>query len=203
MQQFSTPLCVNVCECYTYNQLYASKLASTWKSQETGKCLKLICWQDDGWTFEFAQNHRTVIWHSFVSFTIPQWIESCNRHFVRTLVASPTMAFERQTVVRAAGRSSTAVKVVVLFELRQPKFSIMSVSLQGKETFVSRPCPSPDLLISLGYYLFLEDFLLAPFLLFLYLSFCISSLFCSLSLLSKVFCPSALDDTFTFFKSVW
>ena len=131
-------MCVWELHTVLNNHSYACAM----KSQETRKCLKLICqlritrWWSD-------KNHTTVIWHSFVSFTIPQWIESCNRHFVRTLVASPTMAFERQTAVRAAGRSSTAVKVVVLFELRQPKFSIMSVSLQRKETFVSQPCAFP------------------------------------------------------------
>lgn len=80
-----------------------------------------------------------VIWHSFVRFTILQWIESCNRHFVLTLVASPTMAFERQTTVRAAGWSTTVVKVVIPFQLQQPGLSIMSVSLCCKETFVSHP----------------------------------------------------------------
>lgn len=100
-------------------------------------------WDDDGWSFKIVQNYRTMIWHAFVSFTIPRWMQSCNRHFEHTLVASPTMAFERQTAVRAAGQSSTEAKVFILFDLRQPKFSIMPVSLQCKETFVSQPCPFP------------------------------------------------------------
>lgn len=68
---------------------------------------------------------------------------------LRTLLASLTMVFERQTAVRAAAaaaavaaaaaQSSAAVKVVVLFQLRQPEFSIMSVSLCCKGTFVSWP----------------------------------------------------------------
>lgn len=100
-------------------------------------------WWSDVWKLHLKKNHGTVNWHSFVRFTIPPWMESCNRHFVHTLVASPTMAFERQTAVRAAGQSSTAVKVVVLFELRQRRFSIMAVSLQCKEAFVRRPCLPP------------------------------------------------------------
>lgn len=144
MQQFRTTLCKCGWESrilFIHNPSYAYH----WTGKIIGKkkVWKLISQlrRDDGW-----KNHMVVIWHSFVRFTIRQWIESCNRHFVRTLVASLTMAFERQTAVRAAGRSSTAVKVVVLFQLRQPEFSIMSVSLCCKETFVSQPCPFPGLL---------------------------------------------------------
>lgn len=93
---------------------------------------------------------------------------------MRTLVASPTMAFERQTAVRAAGRSSTAVKVVVLFELRQPKFSIMSVSLQCKKPLLVSPVP---FLVYLGYSLKVFELALP----LLFLSFLLFFLSCLLS----------------------
>lgn len=124
-----------------YNLFYAHHWDVMMKSkQKKKKSEKVICKLRQ---LDMCKNENNiiewVIWHSFVRFTILQWIESCNRHFVLTLVASPTMAFERQTTVRAAGRSTTVVKVVVPFQLQQPGLSIMSVSLCCKETFVSHP----------------------------------------------------------------
>lgn len=123
-----------------YNMFYAHHWDVMMKSKQKKKSEKIICKlrQED-----MCKNENKiiewVIWHSIVRFMIRQWIESCNRHFVLTLVASPTMAFERQTTVRAAGRSTTAVKVVIPFQLQHPGLSIMSVSLCCKETFVSHP----------------------------------------------------------------